>query len=111
MYCTVRLLEHKSKLSYSGVNGALATQPCCYALVVTKIHCILVGNFLVQGNHEWFQVKVSFVFSHVDILVKYPLTSTRVESTFSLQLIVAFWCETLSSRCTCIHQSHVCNCV
>ena len=67
MHCKVRLLEHKRKL-YIEVNGALATQPCCYALVIAKIHCILVGNFLVQG-HEWFQVKVSFV----DILMKYPL--------------------------------------
>ena len=49
MHCTVMLLEHRRKLSYVRVNGALATQLCCNALVIAKIHGILVGNLLVQG--------------------------------------------------------------
>lgn len=70
MHCTVMLLEHRRKLSYVRVNGALATQPCCNALVIAKIHCILVGNLLVQGN-EWcgFRLRVRLWISSGNTLL------------------------------------------
>ena len=52
--------------------------------------------------------RLRFHLHLLDILEEYRLLSARIESAFSLQLIVACWCETLVSMHLHTSKSHSC---